>query len=150
MDKPLDEKALKIAADQIRSALGRCTYEEIAGKVLEHLAKNGFVLISSSTQVGESEAGDFEFVGWQRGFGESDSWMDSLTRDKEQEVLWKSWGHPVRALYTAPPSFTAVQAENERLREALVTIRDKKHQCNRAVDCQHVARFALAGQEKQE
>jgi hypothetical protein len=37
----------------------------------------------------------------------------------------------------------AQDAELKRLREALETIRDKRGQCNRAVDCRAVARTAL-------
>lgn len=47
--------------------------------------------------------------------------------------------------HAAADALTAQAEEIRALKEALITIRDKRGQCNRAADCQAVARAALAG-----
>ena len=62
-----------------------------------------------------------------------------LYSDATELEGWDALGQHVEDDLTA-------QAEEIRaLKEALITIRDKREQCNRAVDCQAVARAALAG-----
>lgn len=65
--------------------------------------------------------------------------LDGLTRLNEFEGL------EYRLYMRSAAALTAQAEETRALKEALITIRDKRGQCNRAADCQAVARAALAG-----
>ena len=52
-----------------------------------------------------------------------------------------------RDLESLKKSETDLVNQVERLLESLITIRDKRKQCNRAVDCQAVAREAIEAHE---
>lgn len=176
MNKPLDEKALEAAAINLQADAFVYGYPATDIVDAEKLAETAIRKYLEAKQAGESEA-----VGWRdisrapkdgtwfiaRQNGETypcqwhtdepdegaarEGWYDLFNRSFEEPTEW----------CPAPPSFAAVQAENERLRAALEKIAEEEmfrsgygqtdfdtQPVLSAEEMQFTARAALAGQEK--
>lgn len=75
-----------------------------------------------------------------------------VERNGSDEFIWDDFDAetavPTNRLIAMAPDLARRVIAAEALVEALITIRDKRSQCNRAADCQHVARKALAAHEE--
>lgn len=124
MNKPLDDKALIETRDWcVQRKIDKPHYAEfddspkLVTKCDFMISLIDEVLASRATQAGEREAVSVP-VAWMN----PDALKLLQTSSNEERMAAKIWSYKATSnaapLYAAPPSLTAVQAENERLREA--------------------------------
>ena len=71
------------------------------------------------------------------------AFLDERLRDPATSLLWSDRIAAADALTILRQERNTLSERLEALEYALITIRDRRHACNRAADCQHVARSAL-------